>query len=434
MKIKSKKIDSANAVVDASVSKKYVDNKENEVAKIASKDMKVDGFRKGKVPVHVVKARYGDKLKEDAKNEAIREAYEKGMEELKIDKTSIIGEPQIIKFDEKDGNIEAQIQVALRPDIKIEGYKDLVPEIKKPKVTAKEEKEVLDNALKSVSTLEKIKTKRAVKDKDVAVIDFEGFKDDVAFTGGKAEAYPLEIGSNSFIEGFEEQLIGMKIDAEKEIKVTFPKEYQSSDLAGADVVFKVKLLEIQEKVIPADINTEVLSKLLPNEKEPTEKLLKESIKTQLENEKLAKLYQEEVKPEYVASLVKKYKIDLPENIVKQEMDMAFRNSFNEMSEDEIKKITTDEKASEKKREEFRSDSEDSVKLTFIVDELARKESIAVDDQEVMQAIYYEALQNNQEPQAYIKQYEDQGLLPAVKMAIIEDRLFTKLFNEKLEKK
>ncbi len=432
MDIKTNKTDTANATVEVTIPKAFIEQKENAIAQAAAKDMKIDGFRKGKVPAHVVKARYGDKLVEDAKNEAIREAYETALKELNLDSSAIIGEPRVTKFDEKDGNIDAEIKIALRPEIDIDGYKELIPEVTKPEVTEEEEKERLDAMLQSVATLQKIKRKRSVKKGDFAVIDFEGFKDGVAFEGGKAEAYPLEIGSGSFIPGFENQVIGMKYDEEKEITITFPEDYQAKDLAGAEVVFKVKLLEIQEKVAPADLDEETLKKLLPGEETPTEEMLKEKIKEQLANEKLAKLYQEETKPKFVEALVKKYKIDLPENIVEQEMDMAFRNALNTMDADEVKKHTADEDAVKAKREEFRADSEDSVKLTFIVDELAKKEEIVVDDQEVMQTIYFEAIQSGQDPQAYMKQYEDQGLLPAVKMAIIEDKLFTKLFGEKLK--
>ena len=434
MKLKTKKIDTANAVVEAVIPQTLIEEKENAIAQVAAKDMKVDGFRKGKVPMHVVKARYGAKLTEDAKNEAIREVYEAGLAKLKIDTTTIIGEPKITKFDEKDGNIDTEIKIATRPEIKIDAYKDHIPAIQKPKVTAKEEEEKLDSMLKSVSKLEKLKRKRAAKKEDFVLIDFEGFKDGVAFEGGKAEAYTLELGSGSFIPGFEEQIEGMKYDEEKEIVLTFPAEYQSKDLAGKEVVFKVTLLEIQEKVVPADLDEETLTKLLPGEEKPSEKALKEKIKEQLANEKLGKLYQEEVKPKFVDALVKEYKIDLPENIVEQEMDMAFRTALNSMDEKEVKKHTKDEKTINAKLEEYRSDAEDSVKLTFIVDELARKEEIVVDDQEVMQMIYFEAIQSGQDPQAYLKQYEDQGLLPAVKMAIIEDKLFTKLFGEKLDTK
>jgi len=430
MNIKTKKIDSANSSINATISKKFLEEIETVLANAAAKDMKVDGFRQGKVPAHVVKARYGDKLHEDAKNDAIREVYEKGLAELKLDATAIIGEPIVKNFEEKDDGIEAEISIATRPEIKIEGYKELVPDIKRPKVAKKDVKERLDEMLKANATLKKVEKKRALKSGDFALLDFEGFVDGEAFAGGSAKAYSLEIGSGSFIPGFEDQMEGMKIDETKDVVVTFPKEYQSKDLAGKEATFKVTLLEIQEKVVPTDIDEETLKRLLPNEEAPTKEVLEEKVKEQLEAEKVGKLYQEEIKPTFVEKLVKKYKIDLPSNIVEQEIDMAFRNAFNSFNEDEVKKYSTDAKEAEKKREEFRTDANDSVKLTFIVDELAKQEKIEVDDQEVMQAIYYEALQSGKEPQAYIKQYEEQGLLPAVKMAIVEDKLFKKLFDEK----
>jgi len=430
MNIKTEKIDSANSSITATISKEFIEKKETDLANAAAKDMKIDGFRKGKVPAHVVKARYGDKLNEDAKNEALRVVYEDGIKDLGIDAATIIGEPAVKKFEEKDGAIETEISISTRPEIKIEGYKELIPEIKKPKATKKEVEERINEMLKSVATLKKVEEDRTLEKGDFALIDFEGFVDGEAFAGGSAKAYTLEIGSGSFIPGFEDQMIGMKVDETKDINVKFPEEYQSKDLAGKDAVFKVTLLEIQEKIVPSDIDEETLKKFLPNEEAPTKELLETKVKEQIVAEKLAKLYQDEIKPKFVEELVKKYDIDLPLNIVEQEIDMAFRNAFSTFSEEDRKKYSTDVEAAKEKREEYRADAEDSVKLTFIVDELARAEEIAVDDQEVMQTIYYEALQTGQDPQAYIKQYEEQGLLPAVKMAIVEDKLFKKLFDEK----
>jgi trigger factor len=430
MEIKTEKIDSANSTITATISKEDIVQKENILAQNAAKDMKIDGFRKGKVPAHVVKARYGDKLTEDAKNEALREVYEKGVADLKIDQAMVIGEPAIKKFDEKDDEIEVEVSLSTRPEIKIEGYKELIPEIKKPKSTKKELDERIGNMLKANASMKKVAKKRALKEGDFALLDFEGFVDGEAFQGGSAKAYTLEIGSGNFIPGFEDQMIGMKPDEEKEITVTFPAEYQSKDLAGKESMFKVTLLEIQEKEIPSDIDEETLKKLLPNVEAPTKEILETQIKEQIVAEKLNKIYQEDTKPKFVEALVEKFDIDIPTNIVEQEIDMSFRNAFSGFDEDEIKKYQSDADAAKAKREEYRADAIDSVKLTFIVDELAKQEEIEVNDQEVMQTIYYEALQTGQDPQAYIKQYEEQGLLPAVKMAIVEDKLFNKLFSEK----
>jgi len=434
MNIKTKKIDSANAQIEASIDAKSIEEKVEKFAKDAAKNMDIAGFRKGKVPVAVVKKRYGDKLAEDAKNEAVRDAYEKGLKELDLDATKLIGEPIVEKFEEKDGMIEVSLSVATKPEIKLDGYKDLLPEIKTPEVSDDEVKEKLNTMLKSVAPMSKVEDRDEVKSGDFALIDFEGFIDDKAFEGGKAEGHLLEIGSGSFIPGFEDGVVGMKVGESKDVKVTFPSEYGAKDLAGKEAIFKVRVNEIQEKKISDDISEETLKQLLPNEEKPTKDILVERIEKQLLAEKLAPVYANEIKPKYVESLVQKFDIDLPKTIVEQEMDIAFRRVISDMSEEEIKKFSEDVETYKAKREEFRKEASDSVKITFLVDELAKLEGVEVDDQEVMQTLYFEALQMGQNPQEMLKSYEDQGLLPAVKMAIVEDRLFNKLFDQKRESK
>jgi len=163
-------------------------------------------------------------------------------------------------------------------------------------------------------------------------------------------------------------------------------------------------------------------------------MLEERVEKQLLAEKLAPIYGDDIKPKYVDALVEKFEIDLPKSIVEQEMDIAFRRVLSDMKEEEIKKFSEDVETYKAKREEFRKEASDSVKITFLVDELAKLEGVEVNDQEVMQTLYFEALQMGQNPQEMLKSYEDQGLLPAVKMAIVEDRLFNKLFDEKRESK
>jgi len=434
MEITTKKIDSANAQIDAKIDAKTIEEKVEKLARDAAKNMDIAGFRKGKVPPHIVKKRYGDKLVEDAKNDAVREAYDKGLKELDIPADKLIGEPIVEKFEEKDGMIEITVAVATKPEIKLDGYKDLIPEIKTPEVTDDEVKEKINTMLKQIAPMGKVEGRDELQKGDFALIDFEGFVDGKAFEGGKADGYLLEIGSGSFIPGFEDGMIGMKVGETRDVEVKFPEKYGSDELAGKDAVFKVTLNEIQEKKISDDISEETLKQLMPNEEKPTKELLETKVKEGLLAEKLAPIYNDEIKPKYVEALVEKYNIDLPKSIVEQEMDIAFRRVLNDMKEEEIKKFAEDKETYDKKREEFRKEASDSVKITFLVDELAKLENVMVDDQEVMQTLYFEALQMGQNPQEMLKQYEQQGLLPAVKMAIVEDKLFRKLFDEKRESK
>ncbi|RXK08756.1 trigger factor, partial [Halarcobacter bivalviorum] len=155
-----------------------------------------------------------------------------------------------------------------------------------------------------------------VKDGDFAVIDFEGFVDGVAFEGGKAEKYPLQVGTGSFIPGFEDQVIGMKYEEEKDVVVTFPKEYQAKDLAGKEAVFKVKLHEIQERKA-GEITDEFAKQMLPNEKDATVDTLRDRIKEQMVAGEKATYYREDLKPKFIENLVKNINFALPKTVVEQ---------------------------------------------------------------------------------------------------------------------
>ena len=430
MEFNAKKVDEANAIVTSTIAKEVIDKSFNKMAIQASKEMNVSGFRKGKVPVAVVKQRHGDKILQDAEGEVLRALFQESLKELEFTNEDIIGEPSISKFDKKeDGSIEVEVKFAVKPSIELGDYKSLLPEVKTKKVLAKDINERIDNIAKQAAPLEKIKRKRAVKDGDHTVIDFEGFVDNVAFDGGKAEKHTLQIGSNSFIPGFEGQIIGMKYEEEKDVVVTFPKEYQSADLAGKEAVFKVKLHEIQEKVA-AELDDEFAKKVLQGEEDATMETLKNKIKEQIENEKKSVYYRDELKPAYLDALVKELTFALPQSVVEQELNMALNNKVREYSEEDLKKLQENPSEVEKLRDELKGDASDSVKATFIVDALAKAEGVDVSDQEVTQVLYYEAMQMGQNPQETIKMYEEKGYLPAIKMSMVEDKVMTKLLDEK----
>ena len=433
MEFNAKKTDEANAVVTAKLLSDTIETSLNKIAKQAAKTLDVQGFRKGKVPVAVVKSRYSEKLMQDAQSEALRDLLAESLKELNIANTDLIGEPAITKFDKQDnGDVDVEVQISCKPQIELGDYKALLPEIKTKKVTAKEIDEKINEMASSSAPLTKIKRKRMVKDGDFAIIDFEGFKDGEPFEGGKAEKHTLEIGSGSFIPGFEDQVIGMKYDEEKDINVTFPENYQAENLAGAEVVFKVKLHEIQERAA-AEINDEFAKKLLPNEEDANVDMLKEKMKEQIKAEKVSKYYNDELKPEYLESLVQKIEFAVPTSVLEQEINQVLNNEVRSMSEDELSKLKDDAKKIEDMREKAKPEAIKSVKATFIVDALAKAEGVEVSDQEVTQTLYYEAMMMGQDGQALIKQYEEAGYLPAIKMSMMEQKVITKLLDEKAGK-
>ena len=429
MQIKVNRINSANASVEATISPALLQKKEEKLIASAAANMKADGFRKGKVPAHLVKARYGKQMKEDAKTEALRDLYTQALAQLSITHEAVVGEPSFAKFEEKEGGLELEMKISMRPTVNVEGYKECVPEYKTPKVTKKEIGERLEKMMQLTAGLKNIDEVRPVQKGDFVVMNFEGFLDGVAFEGGKAENYTLEIGSGSFIPGFEEGIIGMNVGETKEINVTFPENYGKAELAGKPTVFKITVNAIQGKDVPKKPTEEILKRLLPGVEAPTQETLESQIEEEIRNEKLSKVFNDEVKPKFVEAVLEKIALDLPENIVEQEIDLQMRSVFGKMDEATIKEYSENPEKIKEKREEFREDATKSVKLTFIVDELARAEGIQVSDQEVMQMIYFEAMQQGANPKEYLEYYQKQGVLPAIKMSIIEDRLFSKLFTK-----
>ncbi|MEV9499066.1 trigger factor [Aliarcobacter butzleri] len=433
MEFNANRVDEANAVITATLTKDSIENNLEKVAKQAAKTMNVQGFRKGKVPVAVVKQRYADKLREDAEADGIRKILADGLKLLDIKNSDLIGEPSVTKFDKKDnGDIEVELSVACKPNIDLGDYKSLVPAVKAIEIDIKKIDDRLTEIAQSSAPLEKIARKRAVKDGDFAVIDFEGFVDGVPFDGGKAEKYPLQIGSGSFIPGFEEQVIGMKYEEQKDITVKFPESYQAKDLAGKEAVFKVTLHEIQERAKP-ELNDEFAQKMLPGQKDVTIDTLRDRVKEQMLAEDKAKYYRDELKPVFLETLVEKINFALPTSVIEQEINYALNNKIRTMTEEEINELKENANKVEDIRNELKEDAVNSVKATFIIDALAKAENVQVSDQEVTQVLYFEAMQMGQNPQDVIKQYQQAGYLPAIKMSMIEEKVISKLLDEKLGK-
>ena len=429
MNVTTNKIDGANATVSAKISNEDIAAKVEQIAKQLAKTTNIPGFRKGKVPVSAVKKQYGEKLVQDAESEALRDVLTAGLKDIGVENDAMIGEPQITKFDKGDENIDVEVTVAIRPEIALGDYAKLVPEYKTPKVTAAAVKERVDELAMQQAELVTVDEDRALESGDTVLMDFEGSIDGELFEGGAATGFALSLGSGQFIPGFEDQVIGMKKGEEKVVKVTFPENYGGESLAGKDAEFKVTAHEIQAKKKPRQ-DAKLAAKLVPGEEDATMDMVKEQVQAQLENEAKSKLFNEDLKPKMLEALVEKIDVALPKFVVDQEMDMALNKKAQTMSEDEIKELQENSDKVTELREEGREDAERSVKATFIIDALAKAEGIAVEEQEVMQTIYMEAMQSGQDPAAVYKQYQESGYLPAVQMAMVEDKVLSKILNGK----
>jgi len=431
MNINAKKIDAANATIEATIANEEIQSNVEKIAKELSKTAKVAGFRKGKVPLSAVKKQYGEKLSQDAESQSLRDAMAQGLKDLGVANEALMGEPQITKFEKGADSIEVAIKIAMRPEIELGEYAAMVEDFEKPAVSDEEITERIKNLADSNAALVDVAEDRALVLGDTANINFEGFLDGVAFDGGKGENFSLSLGSGQFIPGFEEQLVGLKKDEEKTIKVTFPENYGSDKLAGKETEFAIKINSIQEKAEVA-LDDELAKKMLPGEEDATFDKLKEQVKLQIESEKLTQLYNDELKPKLLENMVAKLAFAIPEFVVEQEMDMALNKKAQTMSEEEIAELRENADKVTEVRETFRDDATNSVKATFIIDALARAEKISVNEQEVMQTIYFEAMQMGQDPQQAYNHYQNSGYLPAIQMAMVEDKVLSKLLNSKLK--
>ena len=285
----------------------------DKVFKNKQKTVKVDGFRKGKVPRDIYEKNFGkESLFLDAANSVIEEAFQKALDESKL--IPVVQPSVDIKSISEDG-VEFIFKIITKPEVNVKKYKGLKVVPEKVKVTKEEIDHELGHLLERYTELVSKDGKIAAG--DVAIIDFEGFKDGVAFDGGKGENYSLEIGSNTFIPGFEEQLIGLKAGDEKDLDLVFPEEYGAKELAGAAVVFKVKVNEVKEKKT-RELDEEFFEDL-GMEGIDTEEKLREEIKTSIKTNKEA-----EAENQYVDTLLeevsKNVEVDIPDEMVEEEVD------------------------------------------------------------------------------------------------------------------
>ena len=289
----------------------------------------VPGFRKGKAPRKMVEKLYGAEIfYEDAANAIIPDAYAKAADESELE---IVSQPKIDVVQIEAGKpFIFEAVVAVKPEVELGQYKGVEVAKCDTEVTDADVEEELKKAQDKNSRIVTVED-RAVKDGDMTTIDFEGFVDGEAFEGGKGEDYPLTIGSHSFIDNFEEQIIGMNIGDEKEINVTFPEEYHAEELKGKPAMFKVKVKEIKEKVLPElddDFAQDVSDfDTLAEYKED----LKKTIATRKENEAKAKK-----EDEAIAKIIESSKMDIPEAMIEEQVqqmtdEFAQRLSYQGLS-------------------------------------------------------------------------------------------------------
>lgn len=339
------------------------------------KKINVPGFRKGKAPRAFIEKMYGEAVfYEDALEIVYPDAVSAAIEEAKLE---VIDTPFDLEVPEmgKDG-VVIKLKVTVMPEVKLGKYKGIKATKKSAKVSAEDVKSHINNMLEQNSRIVTVETKRKVKKNDIAVIDFEGFVDGVAFEGGKAENYELTIGSNQFIPGFEDQIIGHKAGEEFDVNVKFPEDYHA-ELAGKDATFKIKLHEIKVKEVPA-LDDEFVKDV---SEYGTVDELKKNVKEELENKKQHEV-EAEANNEVLDKLADLVTAVIPDCMIEKKMDddvqdFAYRLQMQGLDLKTYLKYTgSDEKTF---REQYKEQAEKQVKLDLALAEIIKKENLEVSD-------------------------------------------------------
>lgn len=364
------------------------------------KKVKIDGFRQGKAPRNIYEKKYGKaSLVVTAVDDSMNEAYQEALK--KFNDMPIVQPTVEIEKANTDGVIY-KFTFTTKPEVKINKYTDLGVKKDVVKVTKKDVDNEIENLKKQYADLQ-VKD-GAIEKGDTAIIDFEGFMDGKAFEGGKAENYSLEIGSNSFIPGFEDALIGLKSGDEKDIDLTFPKDYHAEDLKGKPVTFKVKVHEVKTKVYP-ELDEEFFKDLGLNDvktKEDLEKTIKKAMTDQKEYEAENKYVDE-----LFDALLKETKVEIPHELVHEEIDRMVKDyeerlKMQGLTLEQFYKFTNSNEDALK--DQMHEEAEKRVKLRFAIDEIINLEKIDATDEEAEKDAEEKAKKHGMDKDEYIKAF------------------------------
>ena len=366
------------------------------------KDAKVDGFRKGHVPADVLEKKFKKEIEGEILNHIISEEYRKAVEENNL---SPIADIKLEKYENNEDNVEVVFTIPVLPEITLGDYKSVKVEKEVLDVNDEKVNAEIEIMRSNAGKLKEVADDEAAKDKDVANINFEGFVDGEAFDGGKAEGFDLTLGSKSFIDTFEDQIIGHKKGDEFDVNVTFPEEYHAENLKGKPAVFKIKLNSIKRKE-EAELNEDLAKELGYDSVEDLKAKTKENLikreETRIENEYKGKV---------VDAVVEGVNFEIPEAIVEREIQFQINrfaqqlqmqgmslNQYFEMTGQNIEKM----------RESIKESAEKSVKRDLVLNEIAKVEKVEATEEEVNTELDRTALMYGMDREGLIAEVRKSG--------------------------
>lgn len=368
--------------------------------KKVNKTVKIDGFRPGKAPRNIFEKKYGKAtIISQAVEDQMQEAYKKALDKFSGDP---IIQPTVAIKEVNDEKVTYLFTFTTKPEVKIKKYTNLGVNKDEVKVTAKDVNEEIEKMRKEYADLQ-VKDGKAQKG-DTVIIDFEGFDNGKAFDGGKAENYSLELGSNSFIPGFEDALIGTKAGDKKDVNVTFPEDYHAEDLKGKPVTFKVTVHEVKTKVLP-ELNEEFFLDLGLEDVKTVEDL-KKTIKETMESQKE---YEAENKfmDDLFEALLKETTVEIPHELIHEEIDRmieqyAERLKMQGITLEQFYKFTNSNE--DALRSQMHDEAEKRVKLRFAIDEIIDLEKIDATEEEALKDAEEKAKKHSMDKDEYVKAF------------------------------
>ena len=384
----------------------------------------IPGFRKGRAPRKIIEMNYGEGIfYEDALNIILPKAYEEAVDNLKLEP---VDSPEVdIEQIEKGKPVIVKVEVTIKPEVKLGNYESIEVEKVEYNVTDEDvERELKAIQEKNARIIDA--SDRETKEGDILTIDFKGFIDGKEFEGGSAENQKLEIGSNTFIPGFEEQLIGKKKGDKVEVKVTFPEDYFEESLRGKEATFEVVIHEIKEKELPElddefakDVSEyDTLEEYKSSIKERLEKEAKDREKVEFENKVIDKVVEES-------------EVDIPEVMIEHQIEheineFDYRLKLQGLDIDQYLKLTNSK--IEDLKEQIRPIAEKKVKTDLVFEAIGKKENIEVTEEDIDKELEKIAKEYNQEDVDKFKENMKKGDLSFLESGIIRDKIIDLLVN------
>jgi len=421
MKTRVEDISSIKKKLLIEIESQEVDNKLDDAYKKLSKKAKIPGFRPGKTPRKMLEMHFGNQVVEDVTRDLINETLPKAIQEVE---TFPLGPPLLEKNALKQGNIftySAMIEVL--PQFELKNYLKLEAEKEKYSITKEDVQNQLDQIRKNHGKLTSIDHNRPIKKDDYVILDYEGFEEGRPIDGIKSSNFLLNVGSNDFHHDFEEPLIGLKKDSETEINVEFEDNYYHSKLAGRNINFKVKIIDIKEMILP-ELNDEFAQNIGANFKDLKD--MKNKVKKTVVAEEKKRI-DKELKQRLLQKISESVDFELPQVLVETEINSAVENIKQNLtrSGSNLEKMGLSE---EKIRNDFRPVSEKRVKEMLILNMIAKQDEITVGEEDIEKAFNELASTTGENSKNLRKYYEERNVLDSLREKLLEEKTLNYLVD------